>query len=145
MKENFELYEHIYQDAEMACYTIEELIKDLKNKDNKIKKILEDILKGYTSYKEKAKDFLKENNQEINEKGFGSKIMVKMGIKKEVKSDNSDSAIAEMLIQGISMGSIEIDRKINSYDKEVDKNEIKFAEKFKEFQEKSISELKKYL
>lgn len=145
MKENYELYEHIYQDAEMACYTIEVLTKDLKDKDNKIKKILEDILKEYTSYKEKAKNFLENNNQEISEKGFGSKMMAKIGIKKEVKSDNSDSSIAEMLIQGISMGSIEIERKINSYDKEVNKDEIKFAEEFKEFQQKSISELKKYL
>lgn len=145
MKENYELYEHIYQDAEMACYTIEVLTKDLKDKDNKIKKILEDILKEYTSYKEKAKNFLENNNQEISEKGFGSKMMAKIGIKKEVKSDNSDSSIAEMLIQGISMGSIEIERKINSYDKEVNKDEIKFAEEFKEFQQKSIFELKKYL
>lgn len=145
MKENYELYEHIYQDAEMACYTIEVLAKDLKDKDNKIKKILEDILKEYSSYKEKAKNFLEDNNKEISEKGFGSKMMAKMGIKKEVKADNSDSSIAEMLIQGISMGSIEIERKINSYKEEVNKDEIKFAEKFKEFQQKSITELKKYL
>lgn len=145
MKENYELYEHIYQDAEMACYTIEILSKKLKDKDNKIKSILEDILKDYTYYKEKSKEFLEKNNKEVNEKDFKSKIMAKMGIKKEVKADNSDSAIAELLIQGISMGSIEIERKINSYDKEVNKDEIKFAEKFKEFQQKSISKLKKYL
>lgn len=145
MKENYELYEHIYQDAEMACYTIEVLTKNLKDKDNKIKKLLEDILKEYTSYRENSKNFLEENNKEINEKSFGSKMMAKMGIKKEVKSDNSDSSIAEMLIQGISMGSIEIERKINSYEEEVNKDEIKFAENFKEFQQKSISELKKYL
>ena len=30
MKEKYELYEHIYQDSEMACYTINELMKDLK-------------------------------------------------------------------------------------------------------------------
>lgn len=145
MKENYELVEHIYQDAEMACFTIETLTKDLENKDNKIKRILEDILKEYSSYKDQAKKILKKNNKEIKDKSFTGKMMAKMGIKKEVKADNSDSAIAELLIQGISMGSLEIERKINSYDKDVNKDELKFAEHFKDFQEKSIEELKKYL
>ena len=36
MKENHELVLHIYQDAEMASYTIHKLLVDLKEKDNKI-------------------------------------------------------------------------------------------------------------
>ncbi|MBP3635638.1 MAG: hypothetical protein J6J17_04230 [Bacilli bacterium] len=145
MKENFELCEHIYEDAEMACYTIEELIKDLKDKNNKIKRLLEDILKEYTSYKEDAKKELDKNGMEIDEKGPVSKMMAGMGIKKEVKSDNSDSSIAQMLIEGISMGSLNTERKINDFDKDVNKDHIKFAKEFLKFQEKSISELKKYL
>ena len=47
MKENYELMEHIYKDAEMAVYTLTTLTNDLKDKDNKIKKTLEDILKEY--------------------------------------------------------------------------------------------------
>ena len=37
MKENNELLEHIYQDAEMAYYTLEKLEEFLKEKDNKKK------------------------------------------------------------------------------------------------------------
>ena len=37
MKENYELMEHIYKDAEMAVYTLTTLTNDLKDKDNKIK------------------------------------------------------------------------------------------------------------
>lgn len=145
MKENYELIEHIYEDAEMACYTLSKLTEDLKEKNNKIKRLLEDILKEYTSYKENAKKKLEENGMEIDEKGTISKMMANMGIKKEVKSDNSDSAIAELLIQGISMGSLDMEKRINSYDKDVNKDHIKFAKDFLKFQEKSISELKKYL
>lgn len=145
MKENYELIEHIYQDAEMACYTLTKLTEDLRDKNNKIKRLLEDILKEYTSYKEDAKKELEENGIEVDEKGPISKMMADMGIKKEVKSDNSDSAIAEMLIEGISMGSLNTERKINDFDKDVNKNHIKFAKDFLKFQEKSISELKKYL
>jgi len=68
-----------------------------------------------------------------------------MGIKKEVKYDNSDSSIAEVLIQGISMGSIDMEKKISAYKEEVDKEQLKFAKKFLEFQQDSITGLKKYL
>ena len=145
MKESFELYEHIYKDAEMSCYTLEKLISDLKEKDNEIKRILEDILKEYTSWMNDAKKELENNNIKLEKIGFTSKIMANMGIKKEVKNDNSDSSIADLLIQGISMGTIDMEKKIKDYDKEVSKEQLKFAKKFLNFQEKVIADLKKYL
>lgn len=138
MKEKYELYEHVYQDAEMSCYTIEKLSSNLKEKDNKIKKILEDILKEYTAWKDKAKNELEENGQKIEEKGMLSKMMAGMGIKKEVKSDNSDSSIADLLIQGISMGSIDAEKKLKAYDQEVEKKQLHFLKDFLKFQEKTI-------
>ncbi len=145
MKENYELIEHIYEDANMACYTLEKLTEDLIEKDNKIKRCLEDILKEYTSYMNEARKLLEENGIKIKEKSSISKMMANKGIKKEVKKDNSDSAIAELLIQGISMGSLDMDKKISSYDKDTKKECIKFAKDFLKFQEKTINELKKYL
>jgi len=72
-------------------------------------------------------------------------MMAGMGIDKEVKNDNSDASIADMLIQGISMGSIDTEKKIKSYDKDVDKEQLSFAKDFLKFQEKAIDQLKKYL
>ena len=39
--ENEELLKHVYKDALMGTYTIDKLIGDLKDKDNKIKTYLE--------------------------------------------------------------------------------------------------------
>lgn len=74
-----------------------------------------------------------------------SKMMANVEIKKEVKNDNSDSSIASMLIQGISMGSLDMEEKINAYDKDVNKEQLNFAKKFLKFQEKAISDLKTFL
>ena len=145
MKEKNELLLHIYKDAEMGTYTISKLINDLKNKDNKIKASLEDTLKEYERFKCKAKDMLEKDNAEIKENGMMAKMMAKMGINKEVSSDNSDSALADMLIRGISMGSIEMTKKIKAYEKEVTKEELDFATKFLKFQEKTIEIYKDYL
>ena len=145
MNENKELALHIYQDAEMASYTLTKLLSDLKERDNKIKKYIEEILKEYEKWKSKTKKFLKRNDSEISDVSFFVKMMTKMGISKEVKSDNSDSAIADLLIKGISMGSIDMEKKIKQYKDEVSNNELELAREFLKFQEKTIDKLKDYL
>lgn len=143
MNEKLELYKHIYKDSEMGIYTLTKLLEELKEKDNKIKKDIEEILKGYERYFSKTKDLLGDCTKDEN--GKMAKMGASMGIKKEVKNDNSDTSIAEMLIQGVSMGSIEMEKKISDYEKIVDKEELKFAKDFLKFQEDVITGLKKYL
>ena len=145
MKENYELMECIYKDAEMSVYTLSCLTEDLKNKDNKIKKLLEDILKEYKEWEKKSAKYLKKGNKEPLNNGIMTKMMANMGIKKEVISDNSDSSIAKMLIKGVSTVSEDMEKRIKAYDKDVDKSDIKTAEEFLRFQQKTIDRLKEYL
>lgn len=144
-KENNELILHIYQDAEMSCYTLEKLLNDLKEKDNKIKKTIEDILHEYQDWKIKSKKLLQKGNAEISENSFMAKFMASRGIKSEVNDDNSDSAIADMLIKGISMGSIDMEKKISAYSEEVNQQDLDMAKDFMKFQERAIEHLKQYL
>ena len=145
MNENNELLEHMYQDSEMATYSLETLLNELKGKDNKIIKVIEDILKNYENY---YKDFKKQLKKEkVNPKSSG--MMAKMGssfaIKKEVIVDNSDSRIADMLIKGLTMGTLDMEKKISKYSENIDKKILKQAEAFLKFQQESIAELKKFL
>ena len=144
-KENNELILHVYQDSEMSCYTIEKLLTDLKEKDNKITKYVEDILHEYQDWKAKSKKLLQKENAEISENPFMAKFMAGQGIKSEVNEDNSDSAIADMLIKGISMGSIDMEKKISAYKDEVNKEDLDMAKEFMKFQERAIEKLKQYL
>ena len=145
MKENHELVLHIYRDAEMATYTIHKLLVDLKEKDNKIKKTIEEVLKEYEEWKVKSKKYLKKANAEISENGMIPKMMAGMSIKKEVKNDNSDSAIADLLIQGVAMGTLSMEKKLKQYEGEADKKELSLAKDFLKFQEKTINTFKEYL
>lgn len=145
MKENNELILHIYQDAEMSCYTIEKLIKDLKEKDNKIKRCVEDILHEYQEWKQKSKKLLQKENAEISENPLIAKLMAGTSIKKEVNNDNSDASIADMLIKGISMGTIDMEKKIHAYDQDLNKEDLNMAKEFLKFQERTIDKLKAYL
>ena len=145
MSENCKLVLHIYKDAEMSSYSLTRLLKDLKDKDNKIKKTLEDILKEYEEWKSNTKKYLKKHDAEISENGMMAKMMAGMGIDKEVKTDNSDSAIADMIIKGISTGTVDMEKKLKQYKDEANEKELELAEDFLKFQEKAIDILKSYL
>jgi len=145
MNERIELYKQIYQDANMAKTSIKDMKNGLKDKDNKIKDVLDDLIKEYTKYEKDAKNALKSLNSEPEKEGLIAKFMANMGIKKEIGNDNSDSHMAEVLIQGISMGSINMDKKISDYEKKVNQEDIDYARSFLKYQEASIEKLKKYL
>ena len=145
MKTENELLQHIYQDASMATFTLTKLLENLKEKDNKIKDATEDILKEYEQFAKTSKQLLQEQKIIPQEESMMAKMGASMGIKKEVINDNSDASMAEMLIQGISMGSLVMQKKIKAYEKKIDEETLKLAKSFLKFQENAIEKLKKYL
>lgn len=145
MKTENELLQHIYQNASMATFTLTKLLENLKEKDNKIKDATEDILKEYEQFAKISKQLLQEQKIIPQEESMMAKMGASMGIKKEVINDNSDASMAEMLIQGISMGSLEMQKEIKAYEKKVDEETLKLAKSFLKFQENAIEKLKKYL
>jgi len=145
MNEQMELVKHIYKDSEMASYTIEALLQDLEKKDNKIKNFAQELLNQYQEYLFKSRDILDSESEELPKSGMMSKMGARIGINKDVRNDNSDSSIADMLIKGISMGSIDTEKKINDYKDIVDKETLNLAKTFLDFQNQSIEKLKDYL
>lgn len=145
MNENTEILEYIYKDANMGAESITTLIKTLQSKDNKIKPVLEEELKKYEEYIKKSEKQLKKLKVELKEFSTMAKMSSWMGIKMEMLKDNSDARIADMLIKGLTMGTIDMNKKIDNYEKIVDKDVLKLAKEFKSFQEDSIEKLKVYL
>lgn len=145
MKTENELLLYIYQDSKMATENLTTLLKAINNKDNKIKKTIEQILEKYEEYLKESKKILKKHDVEPKEKGLMANISSMMGIKSEVAKDNSDSRIADMIIKGLTMGSIDMQKKIDNFKDNTDKKVLDLAKDIETFQEKQIEELKKYL
>lgn len=145
MKENNEVLIHIYKDCDMSVSVLSKLLNELKEKDNKIKDSIEDVLKEYQNFKEQTKELLDKDGVKPEKENLVTKIMGNMGVSKEVKDDNSDSSIADMLVKGISMGSIDMEKKLSQYKDCLDENIKEFVESFLKFQESAIDKLKKYL
>ena len=145
MNVNSELLEYLYQTAAMGRYTMEALVKELHNKDNKIKDFAEDVLKGYEKHMIKCEKLLKKEHVVKKDKGLMAKVMSSTAIKKEVIMDNSDSAIAEMLIQGFTMGNLEMEKKIKQYKGKADDKIIDLVKALLSFGEESIKQAKNFL
>lgn len=142
---NKELLQYIYKTVEMGKYSTTELIKNLHGKDNKIKDSLDDILKEYEHFYEKTQKLLEKNKIEEKEVGMMAKISASMSMKKEIMTDNSDASISDMLIKGLTMGSLEMSKKIDQYEKKADNKMLDLAKDVHKFQETKIEELKKFL
>lgn len=145
MNVNTELLEYIYQSSEMGVVSLTNLLKQLNDKENKLKPLISDELSIYEKYQKESKKLLSKNKAEVKENSMMKKMMSKMGISKEVKNDNSDAAIAHMIIEGFTMGVVDIETKIKNYKKDADKKILKLANDYLNFQQEEIERLKKYL
>lgn len=146
MNENNELLTYIYQNAKMGVKSCTTLINLLNGKDNKIKKVVEEELKGYEEFVKKAEKLLKKNKiEEPKEKGLMADIMAKMGMNMELMKDNSDARVADMLTKGFTMGNVDIEKKIDRFEGDADKDILKLAKELLEFGKKNIEILKPYL
>ena len=145
MNENVEILEYIYQNAKMGAENLTILIKILNGKDNKIKKIVEGELKGYEKFIKDSEKLLKKYKATPKEKGAIAEVMAYMEMKVELLKDNSDAKIADMLIKGLTMGKIDIEKKVNRYNKDAESEILKLAEKLAKFNDENIDLLKKYL
>lgn len=145
MNENNELLEYIYKNADMGVKSTTKLINLLNKSDNKIKNIVEGELKGYENFLKKSKSLLKKNKATPKGNNIMVNIVSSITMDMEFMKDNSDSKIADILIRGFTMGNIEIDKKIDKYKDDVDKNILKLAKELKKFGEENINLLKPFL
>jgi len=145
MKGNLELLNSLYQISNMAVTGITDVKKMISNKDNKIKTLLDDINEEYKNFERKCIKELKSHKQEPEPYGLMAKAMEKLGVKREIGNDNSDAKIADMLIQGLTMAKLELDKKIKKYEKDVDKGIINLAKDINKKGNEYIEKLKQYL
>lgn len=145
MNEVNEILEYVYKSSGMGVTSLTDLLKELNDKENKLKKVISDELSMYEKYHKQTKALLKKHKAKIEDNGLFVKMMSKQGIKKEIKSDNSDAAVAHLLIEGLTMGVVDMESKIKNFDEQIDKDVIKIASDYLKFQQDEIEKLKKYL
>lgn len=140
-----ELLNYIYENVDMGLSALSTLKKNLEHTDNKIKSNVLKSLEVYKEYKKKCEKLLKKLKITPTKGNIIASIMTKMGTTTEFMRDNSDSKIAETLIQGYNMGIIDIDKKLNRYKGDTSKNVRSLALEYKKMMETGIKDIKGFL
>lgn len=142
MNGNAELLNFIYQNSQMGAETMEQLMD--MTKDGEFHGFLGKQQEGYRNFHKKAKQMLCENG--FDEKGLGTfeKLRTYLMINVQTMADKSVSHMAEMLIQGSTMGINDAIKKVREYP-DADPKSIKLMEELQKFEEKSLEKLKGFL
>lgn len=142
MNGNIELLNYIHQNSEMGQNTLNQLIGIVE--DNSFKEVLQSQFNEYKKIFDLSEEKIKEQNKEAKEINTFSKISTYMMINLKTLTNKSPSHISEMLIQGSTMGIIDITKKINEYNS-ANKEILDLADNLLKFEQNNIEELKKFL
>lgn len=145
MDNRVEFLEYLYQICEMGVTSTTSLLKKVESKENKITTLLEDELNEYKKLYKEVSDIFKSRGIKEPKAGILTNFGVEMSMNMEIMKDNSDTKLAEMLIQGYTMGNLELKKKYNKYKDIMTKEEKDIADRIKMIQDKNIKKLKKYL
>ncbi|MCR2033293.1 hypothetical protein [Anaerofustis stercorihominis] len=142
MDNSIRLLEFIFKNAKMGSETIEDLI-DI-NEDLKFRDELVYEKETYDDFVSKVNKIMKKMGKEAKDLSFFTEMQSYLMIKMETLKDKSSEHIAGMLMQGSTMGIVQITKKLREY-KDSDKEVVKLAKRLLEIEEKNFYELKKYL
>ena len=142
-KNEFILY--LYKITDMGVKSTKTLLDILKNKENKILPILDDELDEYNKAYQEVKELMKKRGIEEPNFGLLQNLGVSASMHLELMQDNSDTRTANMLIQGYTMGNLELEKQYKKYKKELSEEENKIVDYIKEIQDENIKKLKTYL
>lgn len=144
MNANIEMLNYIYKNAQMGQNSINHLL-DIVKEDSKFKNLLESQLKEYKNIFNTAEKSLNESGYEAKGTSAIQKFETYMMIDMKTLNNKTPDHIAEMLIQGSTMGVIQITRRLKDYDGGIDKNVQKLAEKLLSTEQHNVEECRKFL
>lgn len=137
-----EMLQFILKNAEMGCLGISD-IKPYAN-DTDLRNALRSQNLEYGNIYHNAYNILKNRGYSPNKVSRFVSAVASAKTKREMKTDNSDSHIAEMMIQGNTMGVQKIARHIRQYN---GKNKIvnSLADKLMSTEQANIEQMKSFL
>lgn len=142
MKENLNVLDELNKGATMGMDAINFVLE--KVEDEEFKKTLELEHNKYKDISRRANEiYSKYSDKEPHETNTMNKIMTWYGVQMKTLTDQSNSKIAELLLQGTNMGIIEGRKLLNN--KEVEKEIKDLLSEFVTMQEDSVEKLKTFL
>lgn len=142
MNENIEFLNAIYQNTRIGEQSIHTLLGHVE--DSRLKQDMLDQLEGYAAFSQEAASQLQSAGAEQKPIGPIKKAAMTGSIQINAWRDHSKTHIAEMLIEGSTMGVIDLRENLSRYPR-AEHDALDLARNVIRFEEKNIERLKAYL
>lgn len=133
----------IYKNSQMGRKTLEEITE--LTEDPQFLDVLQKHRDWYTGMNDEASLLLRSHGEEPQGTGMWDDVSASLMIKVNTLTDRSPSHLAQMLVQGSSMGIVDIQKEINQQGENADPDILKLAKKLVDGEEKNVETLKKFL
>ena len=142
MNETVQLLQDVVRNARTGRDAVEQLMK--KAEDATMRSELRKEQQEYAATRRESEQALLDAGGRAEPVGSMAKAGMWMGIEMETLADRSDAHIAEIVIQGATMGVIDMTKALNSYDS-ADPGARSLASKFVVQQNETIDRQKLFL
>ncbi|MBQ9784072.1 MAG: hypothetical protein IJW29_01075 [Clostridia bacterium] len=135
------LLQAIYKNVKMASDSILNLMP--KVTDEKLKSDMTVQLSAYEAFASRAAKLLGEEGVKPTEEGVITKTMAKMGMAMNTMRDSTSSHLAEMLVEGATMGVNDMLKQIReSENTTASESALRLARDVCKYEEKTIEDIK---
>ena len=135
------LYQEIYKGCKMGAESIVNLLP--KVDDEKLRSELTAQLDRYEEFSSRARTGLFDMDKTPKEEGAATRLSAKVGVMMNTMIDNTSSHIAQMIIQGCSMGITDLLKAVNAHDEKDEADRL--AREVVAFEESCTENMKQYL
>lgn len=142
MDENIEILNEVYKNAKMGEESIKTLLPSVG--DQKMRSDLETQRNGYLNFCDKAWKEISNRGEKAPTINPMTKISSTIGIKMNTLTDKSDSHIADMMIQGSTMGITSATEGIHKHP-HASQAVLNMAKDVVKFEQNNIERMKEYL
>lgn len=145
LSNNTEIFNQVYKNTEMGTTSISELLKVVD--DDNLKKTLTSQLNEYESIKNQAKREIRKAGAKPQTLNSFTKASSGIMIGLNTLMDKSPSHVSKMMIEGSTMGIVEITKCINDYENapSTSKEAIELAKKLLACEQNNVEQCKQML
>lgn len=144
MMRNKTMLDAMYKNVKMGADSIIDIMD--KAKDKAFREELTAEVERYEEYAKKIASMIRDNNDTPKEENIVAKMGAKMGMAMNTLTDSSTSHLAQMVIQGATMGTTELTRLIREHENtNCSESTLKLARDIVKYEEATIETMKKFL
>lgn len=142
-----DVLKQVYKDMKMGADSLLDIMGKVKNEALRVD--LTAHMEGYLRFAEQAKSYLDADREEAKEENFFTRVSAKMGMAMNTVMDSTSSHLAEMVIEGSTMGITDMTRVLHRLEDGSAEGDTETAKTLvKEiiaFEEKNVERMKAYL